>query len=142
MKNRILGIIAVIIIVLLAVGNFLLYKMLIDESLNSIEPVQFEIEKPTNLSDDEILKRAEEINERELQRQESKQQHEESKKRWLRENPPVEFLFKTDRRGDKDYVLWYLKQFSIGGDCALVWHPDVLCWDFQNGLRFPIKRPD
>ena len=127
--------------IILLVVQFGLFRIYINQLPTLIEPVQFEIEKPINLSDDEILKRAEEINDRELQHQESKRKYEESKNRWLKENPPVEFLFDAERRYDNDYVISYLEQFSIGGDCVLVWNQDVICWGFGDALKFPTKRP-
>lgn len=72
-----------------------------------------------------------------------KEKFEASKERWLKENPPVDYLFDRDRRMDKDYVMFYLGQFPISGDCALVWIQDVICWNgFSGGLKFPTERPE
>ena len=76
---------------------------------------------------------------REKESEEYRLQFEENKRKWLKENPPVDFLFDANRIMDKDYVLNYLEQFPISGDCSLVWIQDVICWN--GGLVFPTERP-
>lgn len=65
--------------------------------------------------------------------------HEASKKKWLDENPPVRRLFDEDRISDTAYVIEYLKENKIGGHCALVWLPDVVCTD-RDSITFPTSR--
>src|SRR3990167_5107165 len=50
-----------------------------------------------------------------------------NKAKWLAENPPVKRLFDGNKIYDNNYVIEYLKENKIGGHCALVWRPDVVC---------------
>lgn len=76
----------------------------------------------------------------EAEREVTRKQYEESKRKWLRENPPVDVLFDLDRIYDEEYVIDYIKRNGITGHCALVWRSDVICVDWDV-LTFPTERP-
>ena len=77
----------------------------------------------------------------EAQRQiNAKETYEAGRDKWLSENPPVKVLFDTERRTDTEYVIEYLRENPIAGDCALVWRQDVVCTDMRAGVVFPTER--
>lgn len=69
----------------------------------------------------------------------AKAQWEESKAKWLAENPPVKTLFPEGKEYDTAYVIQYLKENKIAGHCALVWRIDVVCADGAR-IMFPRSR--
>lgn len=72
--------------------------------------------------------------------EEARRLHEENEKKWLAKNPPVKKLFDADQGYDTAYVIQYLKENPIAGDCALVSIPDVVCTDFGERVVFPTSR--
>lgn len=66
--------------------------------------------------------------------------YEKGKTEWFAKNPPVKLLFDANRGYDTEYVIQYLKENPIAGDCALIWLKDVVCSDFGDKIYFPTSR--
>jgi len=69
----------------------------------------------------------------------NRREYEESKAKWIEENPPVDEFFDEKRIGDVEYVVQYLRKYGISGHCAFVHHGGVICAEFGGKISFPLK---
>lgn len=62
---------------------------------------------------------------------------------WLAKNPPVKELFDMKRLHDTAYVIQYLKDNPIAGQCAMIFRTDVVCTDLGRAvIFFPTSRTE
>lgn len=89
----------------------------------------------------------EQLEERYLEEKEAKELYENARDNWLAAYPPVTRLFDREMIHNTDYVVQYLKENPISGDCPLVWRSDVVCVEFSysgrnvDTISFPTERP-
>jgi len=113
---------------------------------NELEKKQEEKQEEVKTITAEVIKEVEKVNykdteEYKIEDVRMRKEHEEAKAKWLRDNPPVKELFLEGKMYDNEYIIEYLKENRIAGDCALTWIRDVVCVD-SGKLRFPKERPN
>lgn len=99
-----------------------------------------EKEKEPVVLQEQVETKPETEKERKAREEQARIEYETAKSKWMAENPSVDLLFEPNRQYDKEYVIEYIRNHEFGGNCALVWRPDVMCWDFDAKLIFPTSR--